>query len=91
MALCYFSFDSFTSSKVVQATWAFVVSIKATTPVQHRSTLYMCKTMGELTKNRREDDEGFDGGLIYEKPGPNCPLVSFELYLSHLNPLNELF
>jgi len=26
---------------------------------------------------------------MYEKPGPNCPMVSFELYLSHLNPLNE--
>ena len=26
---------------------------------------------------------------MYEKPGPNCPLVSIELYLSHLNPLNE--
>jgi len=26
---------------------------------------------------------------MYEKPGPNCPVVSFELYLSHLNPLNE--
>ena len=26
---------------------------------------------------------------MYEKPGPNCPVASFELYLSHLNPLNE--
>ena len=26
---------------------------------------------------------------MYEKPGPNCPVVSFELYLSHLNPLND--
>ena len=49
----------------------------------------MCKSTDELTKNRREDDEGFDGGLMYEKPGPNCPVVSFELYLSHLHPLNE--
>ena len=49
----------------------------------------MCKATDELTKNRREDDEGFDGGFMYEKPGPNCPVVSFELYLSHLNPLNE--
>ena len=46
-------------------------------------------TAFELTKNRREDDEGFEGDLMYEKPGPNCPVVSFELYLSHLNPLNE--
>ena len=50
---------------------------------------YVSKATDELTKNRREDDEGFDGGLMYEKPGPNCPVVSFELYLSHLNPLNE--
>ena len=50
---------------------------------------YVCKATDELTKNRREDDEGFVGGLMYEKPGPNCPVVSFELYLSHLNPLNE--
>ena len=27
---------------------------------------YVCKSMDELTKNRREDDEGFDGGLMYE-------------------------
>ena len=50
---------------------------------------YVCKATDELTKNRREDDEGFDGGLMYEKPGPNCPVVSFELYLSRLNPLKE--
>ena len=49
----------------------------------------MCKTKDELTKNRREDDEGFDGGVMYGRPGPNCPVASFELYLSHLNPLNE--
>ena len=52
---------------------------------------YACKTTDELTKNRREDDEGFDGGVMSDKPGPNCPVASFELYLSHLNPLNEFF
>ena len=36
----------------------------------------MCKTTDELTKNRWEDD---DGGVVYEKPGPNCPVPSFEL------------
>ena len=51
--------------------------------------MYVCKTTDELTKNRREDDEGFDGGVMYEKPGPNCPVASFELYLSQLNPLNK--
>jgi len=50
---------------------------------------YVSKTTDELTKNRREDDGGFSGGLMYEKPDQNCPVVSFELYLSHLNPLNE--
>ena len=49
----------------------------------------MCKATDELTKNRWEDDEGFNGALMYEKPGPICPVVSFKLYLSHLNPLNE--
>lgn len=38
----------------------------------------MCKATDELTKNRREDDEDFNVGLMYEKPGPNCPVVSFE-------------
>ena len=33
-ALCYFSFDSLLWNKVVQATWAFVVSIEAPAPVQ---------------------------------------------------------
>ena len=50
---------------------------------------YVWKATDEITKNRREDDEVFDGGLMYENPGPNCLAVSFELYLSHLNPLNE--
>ena len=50
---------------------------------------YICKITDELTKNRREDDEGFDGGVMYEKPGLHCPVNSFELYLNHLNPLNE--
>ena len=36
---------------------------------------YVYKTTDELTKNRREDDEGFDGGVMYEKPGPNCQAV----------------
>jgi len=50
---------------------------------------YMCRTIYELTKNRREDEEGFNGCLMNEKPGPNCPVISFELYIGHLNPLNE--
>ena len=36
-ALCYFSFDSLLWNKVVQATWAFVVSIEAPAPVQSKA------------------------------------------------------
>ena len=50
---------------------------------------YVCKATDLLTKKHREDDEGFDGGLMYKKPGPSCAVVSFQLYLSHQNPLNE--
>ena len=51
---------------------------------------YMCKTTDELTKNSPEDEEGFDGCLMNENPFPNCPVISFELYVGHVNPLNEL-
>ena len=50
---------------------------------------YVCKTTDELTKNRRENNEGFEGGVMFEKPGPHCPVVSFERYIQHLNPSNE--
>ena len=46
----------------------------------------MCEATDEVTKNHWEDDEGFDGGLMCEKPGPNCPVVSFELYVIHVDP-----
>jgi len=36
------------------------------------------------------EGEGFNGGLMYENPGPNCPVVSFQLYLNHPYPLNKL-
>ena len=39
---------------------------------------YVCKTTDELTKNRREDDEGFEGGTMFEKPGPHCPVASLK-------------
>ena len=26
---------------------------------------------------------------MHEKPGRNCPVVAFELYLSQLNPLDK--
>ena len=31
---------------------------------------YVTKSGDELTKNRREDDEGFEGGMMFEKTGP---------------------
>ena len=55
----------------------------------HSTTAPECKATDELTKKSREDDESFDGGLMFEKPGPNCLVVSFKLYLSHQNPLNK--
>ena len=51
----------------------------------------MTKSGDELTKNRREDDEGFEGGMMFEKPGPQCTVGSLELYIKHLNPKNESF
>ena len=50
---------------------------------------YVTKSGDELTKNRREDDEGFEGGMMFEKPGPQCPVASLELDIKHLNPKNE--
>lgn len=51
---------------------------------------YVCKTTDELTKNRRENDEGFEGGVMFEKPGTaTCPVNSFDMYVKHLNPCNE--
>ena len=49
----------------------------------------MTKSGDELTKNRREDDEGFEGGMIFEKPGSQRPVASLEFYIKHLNPKNE--
>ena len=49
----------------------------------------MCKTGDELTKNRREDDEGFEGGMMFEKAGLHCPVTSLVLYIKHHNPKNE--
>ena len=49
----------------------------------------MTKSGDELTKTRREDDKGFEGGVMFEKPGPQCPVASLALYIKHLNPKNE--
>ena len=50
---------------------------------------YVTKSGDELTKTRREDDKGFEGGMMFEKPGPQCPVASLALYIKHLNPKNE--
>ena len=42
-----------------------------------------------LTKNRRENYDGLDGGIMLENSGTHCSVTSFELYIKHLNPLNE--
>ena len=33
------------------------------------------KSGDELTKNRREDDDGFEGGMIFENLDPSVPLL----------------
>ena len=50
---------------------------------------YVRKITDELTKNRRENGDGLDGGIILENFGPHCPVASFQLYTRHLNSLNE--
>ena len=50
---------------------------------------YVRKTTDELTKNRRENDDGLDRGVILENSGMHCPVASFKLYNKHLNPLNK--
>ena len=52
---------------------------------------YIEKSMDELTKNHRESDENEEGGVIYANSQPNCPVVSFKLYVSRLNPNIESF
>ena len=50
---------------------------------------YVRKITDELTKNRRENDDGLDGGIMLENSGSHCPVTSFKLYIKHLNPLSE--
>ena len=45
----------------------------------------------ELTKNRRETDEAQEKQVMFATGGPLCPVLSFEQYVSHLNPKNEFF
>jgi len=50
---------------------------------------FVCKVKEELTKNRRENDEAQESQTMFETGGPFCPVLSFEKYLSRLNPKNE--
>ena len=57
--------------------------------VDAQNRRYIHQAMDELDKNHRENDDPFDAttdGRVYEKPGPLCPVKSFELYLSKLHP-----
>ena len=49
---------------------------------------YVCKNRDELTKNHREDDKESSGeGVMPEIRGDaNCPVASFEKYISKLHP-----
>ena len=48
------------------------------------------KKTEELTKNHRVNDaQAGEGGMMVANDNPNCPVHSFEKYLTHLNPLNE--
>ena len=55
---------------------------------------YVIQSSDELRKNSRgaANDPDQDGGIMQATGLPNCPVKSFKLYLSKLNPaLNELF
>ncbi|XP_048764458.2 uncharacterized protein LOC125672286 [Ostrea edulis] len=51
---------------------------------------FLASSVSRLTKNHRGEnttDDDQEGGRMYEQPGnPKCPVMSFEKYLSKLNP-----
>ena len=49
----------------------------------------LCNVRDELTKNRRETDEAHETQVMFATGRPLCPVLSFEQYVSHLNPKNE--
>ena len=52
---------------------------------------YIEKVIDEMDKNHRTNDENEQGGIIQERPNdPNCPVKSFCLYVSKLNPKIEV-
>ena len=52
---------------------------------------YIINTKDEMTKNLRVNDDYVEGGYIVETGGENCPVMSFLLYLSKLNPRSSAF
>lgn len=52
---------------------------------------YVALAKDELTKNHRVNDECHEGGVIVETNGINCPVNSFLVYLSKLNPSCKFF
>ena len=52
---------------------------------------YVEKVIDELTKNRRENNEAEEGGVILATGKESCPVKSFKKYVSLLNPKVEEF
>ena len=52
---------------------------------------YVTLEKDELTKNHRVNDDQQEGGIMLETGQVNCPVASFILYLSYLNPKSEAF
>ena len=53
---------------------------------------YVYQAVDELDKNHRENDDPRDSatdGRMHERPGPLCPVKSFENYLSKLHPQQQ--
>lgn len=49
---------------------------------------YLHQVKDEFLKNHREDDSKMqEGGRMYATGGANCPVASYECYISKLNPL----
>ena len=51
---------------------------------------FVFQAIDESTKNHQDDDESY-GGNMYEIGGKMCPVFTFELYTSLLNPENDCF
>lgn len=49
------------------------------------------KVSDELTKNHRETDENQDEGVMKATGLKNCPVATYKLYLSKLNPKQAVF